>query len=319
MSGERAGGAGGGDAVRLRYAGIGDEAAPGLDAQVTAIRRLGWDTIELRSVDGVPLAELDEAAFGRVAGTLADAGIGTVCVDSRIANWGRPVTGPFEADVEELEALVPRCAALGTRYVRVMSYPNDGLDEPDWRREVLRRMRALAERAEDAGLVLLHENCSGWAGTSAERMLTLLAETGPALRLVFDIGNGVPYGYSAYDVLTEVVEHVEHVQIKDAGGDAEAPVYTFPGEGRARVADCLRLLVAHGYRGVLSIEPHISVRPHEHLNDAGDAGVDTFVAYGRALERLVEREVLGGGGTGAGTGAASGSGAEAVAGIGGRP
>ncbi|GAA2102065.1 sugar phosphate isomerase/epimerase family protein [Actinomadura alba] len=276
------------------YAGLGDEAGPGLDAQITAIERLGWRAIELRSVDGVALADLNEADFARVAGRLADAGIGTVCVDSRIANWGRPITTPFEADVAELSALVPRCAALGTRYVRVMSYPNDGLAEPDWRREVLRRMRALAERAEDAGLVLLHENCSGWAGTSADRMLTLLQEVAsPALRLVFDTGNGVPYGYSAYDVLARVVGHVAHVQIKDATGDQAAPVYTFPGEGHARVADCLRLLTANGYRGALSIEPHLSVRPHEHRLEAGDDGIGTFVAYGRALERLVADEVLG--------------------------
>jgi sugar phosphate isomerase/epimerase len=289
------------------YAGVGDEAGPGLDVQITALDRLGWPGVELRTVDGVALADLDEAAFGRVAGRLAHAGLSTVCVDSRIANWGRPITAPFEADVAELEALVPRCAALGTRYVRVMSYPNDGLDEPDWRREVLRRMRALSERAEDAGLVLLHENCSGWAGTSAERMLTLLRETGsPALRLVFDTGNGVPYGYSAYEVLSQVVDHVAHVQIKDATGDQAASIYTFPGEGRARVADCLRLLVATGYRGVLSIEPHLTVRPHEHRLDAGDDGIGTFVAYGRALERLVADAVLG-------------SGSEVMAGKGGRP
>lgn len=276
------------------YAGVGDEAGAGLDEQVAAVERLGWHTIELRSVDGVALADLDDVGFARVAGRLADAGIGTVCVDSRIANWGRPISTPFETDLAELTALAPRCAALGTRYVRVMSYPNDGLSEPDWRREVLRRMRVLADRAEAAGLVLLHENCSGWAGTSAERMLTLLEEVGsPALRLVFDTGNGVPYGYSAYDVLTRVVEHVEHVQVKDASGDRSDPVYTFPGEGRARVADCLRLLAANGYRGVVSIEPHLSVRPHEQRLDAGDGGVSTFVAYGRALERLVAHEVLG--------------------------
>ncbi|GLW66954.1 hypothetical protein Arub01_51980 [Actinomadura rubrobrunea] len=281
------------DAVPFTFAGIGDEAGPGLTAQLTALRRLGWEGIELRTVDHVPVADLDDDAFHRVASALAEAGMRTVCVDSRIANWGRPVTGCFDDDLAELDVLARRCRDLGTRYVRVMSYPNDGLDEPAWRREVLRRMRILTDRAERYGLVLLHENCSGWAGSSAERMLTMLDEvSSPALRLLFDIGNGVPYGYSAYDMLTDIVRHVAHVHVKDADGDEHAPVYTMPGDGRARVADCLRLLLEHGYTGTVSIEPHLAVRPHEHRTDAGADGVSTFVEYGRRLERLVREDVL---------------------------
>jgi hypothetical protein len=44
--------------------------------------------------------------------------------------------------------------------------------------------------------------------------------------------------------------------------------------------------------GCFSIEPHIAVRPHENLSDAGANGVDAFVEYGRRLERLVREEVL---------------------------
>jgi sugar phosphate isomerase/epimerase len=279
------------------YAGIGDEAGPALADQVAAVTRLGWDRIELRNVDGVALADLSEDAVARLAGTLDEAGLEMVCADSRIANWAQSINGPFREDLAELEALVPRCAMLGTRYIRVMSYCNDGLTDAEWGRRAIHRMRLLADRAERAGLVLLHENCTGWAGTSGERMLTMLDKVGsPALRLMFDTGNGVPYGYEAYEVLTHIVDHVEHVQIKDASGDQESPVYTLPGKGQARVADCLRLLLDHGFTGTWSIEPHIAVRPHENLSDAGEDGVEAFVAYGRELERLVREEVLPGAG-----------------------
>ncbi|MFE2041606.1 sugar phosphate isomerase/epimerase family protein [Streptomyces sp. NPDC059477] len=274
----------------IRFAGIGDEAAPALAEQIRAHRLLGWSTIELRDIDGTALADLDDTAFDRVRGALDDAGLDVVCVDSRIANWARPITGDFDLDLAELKRLAPRCAALGTRYLRVMSYPDDPdgrLGEPEWGRRAVRRITDLARVARDAGLVLLHENCAGWAGARAERALRLLEEVdSPALRLLFDTGNGVAYGYEAYDLLTELVPWVEHVQIKDARGDADDPVYTLPGEGACRVADCLRLLLDHGYTGTWSIEPHLSVRPHEGRNDAGDDGVAQFVRYGRALERL---------------------------------
>lgn len=282
----------------VRLAGITDEAGPDLDTQVEVTRRLGWDAVELRTVDGLAIADLSDAAFGSVVDRLAAAGLGTVCVDSRIANWARPVTGPFELDLTELEVLAERAPALGTRFVRVMSYPNDGLADADWGREAIRRMRLLTARAERAGLVLLHENCAGWAGSSAARALQLLAAVdSPALGLVFDTGNGLEYGYDARDMLAELLDgaadRVLHVQVKDADGTADDPVYRYPGVGDQRVAEQLRLLAAAGYSGAVSIEPHMVVRPHDGEWEPGPVGADVFVEYGRRLGLLVARSGLG--------------------------
>jgi sugar phosphate isomerase/epimerase len=207
-------------------------------------------------------------------------------VDSRIANWERPITGRFEDDLDELAVLAYRCARLGTPYLRVMSYPNAGLGEPEWARRVIDRMSALSAKAAEAGLTLVHENCAGWAGRDPVRMRRLAEAAG--LRLLFDVGNGIAYGYDAFEVLSEVVDLVEHVHIKDALGDAGHTEYVMPGEGASRVADCVRLLLDHGYQGTFSIEPHLQVRPHEHRGGAGPDGAALFVAYGRRLESLVD-------------------------------
>ncbi|MGH3822688.1 MAG: sugar phosphate isomerase/epimerase family protein [Pseudonocardiaceae bacterium] len=284
---------------QIAYAGIGDEAGVSLRAQVDALARLGWSWIELRTVDGTAVADLDNRAFRRLVDALAAQGLTVAGIASRIGNWSRPITGAFDEDLDELAILTHRCAALGTRYIRVMSYLNAGLDEREWGRRVLDRMRELASRAERAELVLLHENCTGWAGTSAERMLELLAKVGsPALRLLFDTGNGIAYGYQAYPMLADVLIHVAHVHIKDAEGSAAHPVYTLPGAGQAQVADCLRLLLRSGYTGVWSIEPHLTLRPHEsgpaqrHGDAAGQGRRDGFIASGLALEQLVRDHVL---------------------------
>jgi len=280
------------------FAGIGDEAGRELEQQTAAITALGWQLIELRSVGGVALSELDERAFGSCVERLAEAGLGTACVDSRIADWSRPISQGIEQDILELDRLGERCPALGTRYVRVMSYPNDGWDEADWGREVIRRMRLLAGRAADLGLVLLHENCAGWAGRSARRMLRLLAEIdSPALRILFDTGNGIAYQYETYDVLRELLdqqpESVAHVHVKDAVGAGDRTAYTLPGTGESRVADCLRLLLDRDFTGVWSIEPHLSLRPHESRTELGEDGPELFVEYGRRLEELVAAELAG--------------------------
>lgn len=270
--------------------GIGDEAGASLDAQLTAVTRLGWEAVELRTVDGVALADLDEERFAHTVRRLIETGLRVGCVDSRIANWARPITGDFEADLEELDILAGRCARLGTDRIRVMSYPNDGLDEEKWRAETLARMRELAARAEDAGLTLLHENCAGWAGTRADRMRELVQEVdSPALRLLFDVGNGVAYGYQAYELLPEITPFIAHVHIKDAVGTVDDTRYTLPGHGDCRVLHALRHLLDHGYTGLLSIEPHINVRPHESFARSGAETLDAFVEYGRELERLLGR------------------------------
>jgi sugar phosphate isomerase/epimerase len=269
-------------------AGIGDEAGPAMADQLAAIAELGWDAIELRTVDGTSIADMDDHAFDDLAGALAEHEVRTVCVDSRIGDWSTKITGDFGRDLDELRALAPRCATLGTQYLRIMSYPNGGLPEAEWERRALRRIRELATRAEQLGLVLLHENCAGWAGADAKRALDMLAEAdSPALRLLFDTGNGVAYGYSGLTMLADLVDQVAHVHIKDGVDGLFGPVWTVPGEGDADVAACLNLLAANDYRGALSIEPHLSLLPH--AAESGSGSTSGFVAAGRALESLLTK------------------------------
>ncbi|MEV0618443.1 TIM barrel protein [Nonomuraea sp. NPDC050404] len=280
-------------------AGIGDEAGPGLDEQVAAVSELGWRRLELRAVGGVPLARLGEQPFAAAVERIAAAGISVVCVASKIGDWSRPVTGDFALDLTELNVLARRCPALGTRLVRVMSYPSGGLPDAEWARLARARLRELARRAEDSGLLLVHENCAGWAADRADRMLDLITGIGsPALRLLFDTGNGVPYGYPSVPMLRDIVEYVAHVHVKDAVTAGDGTVgYVPPGEGESEVGACLSLLLAHGYRGALSIEPHLHLRPHLATTPAGTSADTTpgrgdraaFVAYGRALEGLLTK------------------------------
>jgi hypothetical protein len=60
---------------------------------------------------------------------------------------------------------------LGTRFIRIMSWPNDGLAEGAWRSEVLARLMELARIAAGEGIVLAdtedslrHGQCRGRRG-----------------------------------------------------------------------------------------------------------------------------------------------------------
>lgn len=273
----------------VRLAGIGDEAAPDLGGQMAAHQRLGWPEIELRTIGGRQIAELPAETVRAVARRLSDAGLTVTCVASGIGAWGRTTGTAPSMDEDELERLAPRLALLGCNRVRVMSFPREGaLARADWGEEARRRLRRLARRAEQLGIVLLHENCAGYGGLGPDEALELLAGVdSPALRLLFDLGNGLSYGYSSADFLRPTLPWVEHVHVKDGLRTGDGIEWCLPGQGEAEVRECAAMLLASGYRGVWTIEPHLRVAPHRGRWLAGDGAIDEFIAYGRAFERLL--------------------------------
>lgn len=273
-----------------RVGGIGDEAGTDLATQIAAHQLLGWRHLELRTVDGIPVAELPAPAVEELVGRVADTGFSVPCLDSAIGNWAGSVGGPLEPDLAELDALGALAAQLGTRFIRVMSYPNDGLAEPEWRAEVVRRFRVLASRAAGYDLVLLHENCAGWASTSAERTLDLLeAVDSPNLAVLFDVGNPVAHGYPGPGYLTEVLPWVRHVHVKDAVPDGHGALFTDPGRGVAELAWCVQTLLAHGYDGLFCAEPHVAVLPHRGRRADRETVLNRYLDYGRKLGALLDR------------------------------
>jgi sugar phosphate isomerase/epimerase len=277
----------------MKLAGFADEVSVELDDQIAALLALGWKGIEIRLVGkGVHFDDVTDAQFEAVYEQLRAAGVQIVAYGSQIANWSRKVSGPFDIDLAELRRIAPRMQRTGTRLVRIMSYPNDGWSESDWRRETVRRLRELSRIAEANGIILGHENCDGWMGQSADTTLAALADVdSPALKLIFDTGNPVTYGQDSWAFYQAVREHVVHVHIKDYCVDPSAPGgyrATFPGEGAGRVREIVADLKHRGYDGWFSIEPHIVSVIHEGRDAAGQEAQAhaVFVEYGKRFMEL---------------------------------
>lgn len=270
----------------MKICGIGDEAVAGGLAQVAVHRELGLTGLELRTVDGLGLHELPEADGRRLADAVAEAGLTVPVVDTPIGNWATTVATDFDGELDVLARSARAAAWFGCRNLRVMSYPSDGRAEADWKAEVLRRMRVLATEAERLDVVLLHENCHGWAGRSAAATVELMSTVdSPALRLLFDVGNGVAYGYDALTFLRQVLPWVDHVHIKDGVRVAGEAVFGLPGAGSVRLVRCLDLLLDTGYSGWYSVEPHVALIPH--LGVQGDP-VQQEAAYRRYVRAFQE-------------------------------
>jgi sugar phosphate isomerase/epimerase len=300
----------------ITLTGIGDEAGNPLGTQIKATQALGWSHIEMRNVEvpGFPsgnVHDIPDAAFDQLAGSLADHGISISGFGSTIGNWASQITDDFSVTLERADRAIPRMQRLGTRLVRVMSYAvlkdEHGHDLPDQHEaERFRRLRELKRRFDDAGLVMVHENCMNYGGMSISHALRCLEEV-PGLRWVFDTCNPIfnmdrdnpPHMQDPWEFYKAVKPAISHIHIKDgtynpARRDAD---YTLPGLGSGRVADILGDLIGSGYDGFVSIEPHTAVVFHSAASPNAASGddaetrarnqFDSYVSYGHALTDLL--------------------------------
>ena len=279
----------------MYFSGIADEAGKDLASQIKAHKELGWTHIETRSVDGVQFTALEDSVFNDVKGQLDDAGLTVSCIAGPIANWATKITDPIENDLRILETNIPRMKQLGTQFIRVMSWPNEGLSDADWKSQAISRMKQLAAMAEDGGVTLVLENCDGWASTSAEANGTFLAEVGsPALKAVYDTGNAASHGFlNTWDWYQASKDHIAYVHIKAHTGpqpDGSEGEHVYPDESdESKVAETLEDLLRGGYDGGISIEPHLDSVIHlgKEISD-GDAAYQSYVEYGRRTMKIVE-------------------------------
>ncbi|MHC4266349.1 MAG: sugar phosphate isomerase/epimerase family protein [Planctomycetota bacterium] len=287
----------------MYFTGFADEAAKNIDGQIAATKELGWGDIEARSISSVNIHDISEAEFDTVCGKLADADVKVNCFGSTIANWTEQITDPFEISLKKTKRAISRMQRLGTKLVRIMSYAliKGQPPEAQMEQERFRRLRELKRIFDDAGITPVHENCMNYGGLSLQHTLKLI-ENVPGLRLVFDTGNPVftddrskpePYPkQSSWEFYKAVKEHISYIHIKDAVWDSEKKqeVYRYCGEGDGDVHRILNDLLAGGYDGGISIEPHLIAVFHDDSKNADEMEMrHTYTEYGRRLETIVAK------------------------------
>ena len=273
----------------VRMSGISDEAGKSLHEQIRSHNKLGWHYIELRSIDGTPIDLLTSEQFSQTAHVVKNAKLSVNCIASRLGNWQRSVDFDLTTEELELKKIAEFCHLVNCRQVRIMSYLNNDYPKHIWQERAIERVAHLVSVAEKLRLTLVHENCSGWGGLSISNMVTLVRTiNSPALAILYDVGNGLTYGYDSLELLTAVLPWVQHVHIKDGVRNGNQVSYTLPGQGDANVAECLRYLVEHDYQGLFSIEPHIDLIPHLQVDGANEREMQaTYIEYGDTATALV--------------------------------
>jgi sugar phosphate isomerase/epimerase len=178
-----------------------------------------------------------------------------------------------------------------------MSWAGAGVPLEAWRDEAIRRYQELARMAEDGGVVLLHENCTGWGALGpAEAREFFERVNHPNVRMLFDIGNTVAFGQDTWAFYEAVRPFIEYVHIKDCKYHPrreESSEFMYPGEGDAQVVRILTDLLRSGYRAGGAIEPHVASIVHLGPSNASpEKRFESYLRYGRQAEKLLHEIIV---------------------------
>jgi sugar phosphate isomerase/epimerase/lysophospholipase L1-like esterase len=275
----------GGGPVRWTLSGFGDEIDDDPDMQAAVLSALGASAIEVRSAWGRNIVTLETAELDRLAGILRARGLTVSAVASPVGK-SKLDLGP---DYEEgrLRAAIAAAHRLGTERIRIFSFHPTDPRAPDADfDDVVARMSAWARIAEAEGVTLLHENEKHIFGDVPERILRLVAAIdSPRLRLAWDSANFVQVGVRPdEDVLALLSPWIDYLHVKDARLSDGAVTPAAQGDGN--VGAVVKWLRACGYRGVASLEPHLSAA----FDSGGYSGPAAFGIAARAFANLANTQ-----------------------------
>lgn len=273
--------------ARFTLSAFGDEIAPDLENQLALLKDLNIRYLDLRGVWGKNVLALSADEVGRVKRLCSEHGIRVACIGSPIGKT--PLTEPIERELANLDRIIEIAAALDCCRVRIFSfYPADTSTNSHYDQyldDVIARLARLTEKAQAAGIELLHENEREIVGDTLARCHALVSGVNsPHLRFLWDPANFVQVGE------TKVTERgwpllgawTTYIHIKDAH---QANGNVCPaGEGDGQIRELLQILVGQNYEGFLSLEPHLAVAG-KRGGFSGKAGMTTAVEALRTLMR----------------------------------
>jgi len=299
----------------LYFTGFADEVSGDIDVQIKATQELDWNFIEARNIEGENLTDISDKKFEEVYRKLTESGVNISCFGSKVANWGKSPykEEDYEQSIEELKRAIPRMKKLGTKMIRGMSFfipKNEHPNNPELEKSIIKKLKVLVNMCEQEDIIYLHENCMNYFSQSYEHMERLIKSMdSPYFKVVFDTGNPVftdnrigdpPYKkqntWEVYQILKHKIHYIhikDGIFIKDTENYFPEVDYTFPGEGNGQVKKVLKDLIANGYKGGISIEPHMGQVYHTESYNNKDKSLDeykfnTYIEYGKKTMKMVE-------------------------------
>ena len=267
----------------LKLSAFADEIGPDLDQQIRVCRENDVTHFELRGVYGKNVMDFDAGLRKDIKTKLQANGMGVVSIGSPIGKVA--IDRPWQEHFDRFKLAVELAEYFESPFIRLFSYypvggEGKGPIEPH-RGEVIDRFLQKVEYIGDRNITMVHENEKGIYGDIGRRCRDLMqAVESPKLRCAFDSANFVQCGERPRDNWPLLKPYTVHIHIKDAllGSGKVVPA----GEGDGDYPEILADAYGSGYRGFLTLEPHLKVAGHSH----GETGPELFKVAADALKAV---------------------------------
>ncbi len=264
----------------LSLAAFADEISPDLSEQARVCRQCGISHIELRSAEGKNVLDFDADLRRKALSTFKEAGLTIGCIGSPIGKV--KITDPWPEHFDRFKTAVDVATEMDCPLIRIFSYyPPDGGDILQFREQVLERMHAKLQYIASMPITLVHENEHAIYGQNGGECLDLMKSVNhPQMRMAFDFANFVQAKQHPLDQWPLLKPYTTHIHIKDAMW-ADGRVVP-AGQGDGQLEPILADAYKSGYRGLLSLEPHLAA----HGQFSGFSGPKLFKTAAEALKAL---------------------------------
>ncbi|MBR5515830.1 MAG: sugar phosphate isomerase/epimerase [Clostridia bacterium] len=277
--------------VQFRLSAFADEYSPEIDKQIAWLSANNIDLLEIRGVDGTPIADITLDKAREVKKKLDKAGIGISAIGSPAGKIN--IKDEFEPHLEQFRHLCEIAHILCAKRMRIFSFFMPEGDDPEiWFDEVVARLSQFCDIADKEGIILCHENEKQIYGETPERCIKLYQALGGRMKCVFDHANFISCDIEAYPFAYNTVkEAMSYMHIKDANADKEMVV---AGRGIGRIPETLSS-VKNDFDGefILTLEPHLlefdglaGLESEGHTSNVGNKYANTDEAFGAALAAL---------------------------------
>jgi 3-dehydroshikimate dehydratase len=270
----------------LKLSAFADEISPNLDEQIRVCKEALVTHFELRGVYGKNVMDFDAPLRAEIKTKLAANGMGVVSIGSPIGKVA--IDQPWSEHFDRFKRAVEIAEFFESPFIRLFSYypaGGEGKGPLDPHRdEVIRRFHDKVAYLKDHPVTLVHENEKGVFGDIGRRCQDLMASVNsPRLRCAFDFGNFVQVGERPLDNWKLLKPYTAHIHVKDVKASTGQTVPA--GEGDGNIEAILIDAYVSGYRGFVSLEPHLKVAGHSH----GETGPELFKVGADALKWILRK------------------------------
>jgi sugar phosphate isomerase/epimerase len=241
----------------LKLSAFADEISPDLNEQIRTCKENDVTHFELRGVNNKNVMEFDPPLRAEIHSKLRENGMGVISIGSPIGKV--KIDDPWLPHFDRFKLAVELAEYFEAPFIRIFSYypPDKGGDIRKHRDEVVRRMSTKVDYISSHNIVLVHENEKLIYGEHGSECLDLMKSiNSPKLRTAFDFANFVEAGDRPSENWPLLKPYTVHIHIKDCRKSDGKMVPA--GQGDGEIGPILKDAYASGYRGFLTLEPHLS-------------------------------------------------------------